>query len=141
MIDRILNATAWGNVSWIELYWCLLMGLGFLLAVYNVFDAQRDRHRLRQSNMNGIAEATVTTSIRGDMLRATELLCGLILGLFGAWAPPSPLVVLSHFYWWYRFVSITVFLVLGNCIVANTIIIQYYRRRVLAMYLKKGGRG
>lgn len=139
MIDKILNATAFGSVAWIELVWCLVMGGGLLLALYNVFDAKRDLHDLRTSRLNGIAENTVVTSIRGDVCRVVELSAGLAIGLFGAFAQPSPLIPLSTFYWWYRLVLTVGFLVIGFTIVFNTVIIQHHRRTVLAIYKRERG--
>lgn len=139
MVDRFLNWTIWGNLSFVELYWCLLMGLGLLLAIYNVWDALRDQRRLIQEGVNGIAKATVRTSIRGDTLRAIELAAGLSIGLFGAFAPPSPLAPTSAFYWWYRLVTTLAILLMGNCIVVNTVSIQHYRRHVLTLYEEERG--
>jgi hypothetical protein len=128
-----VDNTVFSNVSWIELFWVILMTGGGIISIFNVWDGFKDKRAMKKQKINGVAKVLVDATIKQDASRAVQFLLLLAIGVFACLSPPIIAEELHGFFWWARTTSLVAILGTGILLTYNAVIARLSARKALQL--------
>ena len=128
-----MDNTVWSNVSWIELFWLVLMSGGLLISLYNVWDGIKDKRAMQRQKVNGVAKILIDATIKADVSRSIQFMLLLALGVFAAYSAPMIVTEVHGFAWWYRLTGLVAILGTGMLHSYNALNARLSARKALQL--------